>query len=97
MLYQQASKQFLVFLAYENNEQVSIKQKVDYIHNNPVHHRFTENCIECPWTSYGSIVSTKKTKIQREKVIEVFHDLENFKYYHSRFQNLSDIEDLLIE
>jgi hypothetical protein len=68
-----------------------------YIHNNPVHHGFTEKSIEYPWTSYKTIISTKKTKLQREKVIEVFDDVENFKYYHSRFQNLSDIEDLIIE
>ncbi len=68
-----------------------------YIHNNPVHHGFTENSIEYPWTSYGTIVSTKETKLQRKKVIEFFHDLENFKYFHSSSQNISDIEDLLIE
>ena len=68
-----------------------------YIHNNPVHHRFTENIVEYPWTSYGTIISTKDTKLQRNRVIESFNDLENFKYYHSINQDLDEIEDLIIE
>ena len=79
------------------NSEVYFQKLIFYIHNNPVHHGFTEKSIEYPWTSYGTIISTKQTKLQREKVLEVFHDVENFKYYHSRFQNLSDIEDLMIE
>jgi putative transposase len=68
-----------------------------YIHNNPVHHKFTEHILEYPWTSYGTIISTKQTKLQRNRVIESFNDLENFKYYHSINQNLDEIEDLIIE
>ena len=68
-----------------------------YIHNNPVHHRFTENIVEYPWTSYGTIISTKQTKLQRNRVIESFNDLENFKQYHSTNQDLDEIEDLIIE
>jgi REP element-mobilizing transposase RayT len=68
-----------------------------YIHNNPVHHRFAEHIVEYPWTSYGTIISTKQTKLQRNRVIESFNDLENFKQYHSINQNLDEIEDLIIE
>lgn len=68
-----------------------------YIHNNPVHHKFTENILEYPWTSYGTIISTKKTKLQRNRVIKSFNDLENFKYYHSINQDLDEIENLIIE
>lgn len=68
-----------------------------YIHNNPVHHRFTKNIVEYPWTSYGTIISTKQTKLQRNRVLESFNDLENFKYYHSINQNLDEIEPLIIE
>jgi len=68
-----------------------------YIHNNPVHHKFTEHILEYPWTSYGTVISKKETKLQRNKVIESFNDLENFKYYHTIYQNLDCIEDLIIE
>lgn len=68
-----------------------------YIHNNPVHHNFTKQITEYPWTSYKTIISTKATKLDRNRVIESFADLENFKYYHSINQNLDEIEDLILE
>ena len=68
-----------------------------YIHNNPVHHRFTTSIIEYPWSSYGTVVSDKPTKLQRKKVIELFKDVDSFKYYHSINQDLKDVEELLIE
>ena len=68
-----------------------------YIHNNPVHHKFSQHIVEYPWTSYGTVISTKKTRLQRDKVIEVFGDLENFKYYHTIIQNVDEIEDLIME
>ena len=68
-----------------------------YIHNNPVKHGFVDSMIEYPWSSYETIISSRKTKLQRDSVIEIFDDLNNFKYYHSRKQNLNNITDLLIE
>lgn len=76
---------------------IYFQKLIFYIHNNPVHHKFTETIIEYPWTSYGTILSTQKTKLQRDKIIESFHDLENFKYYHSINQDLDEIEDLIME
>jgi len=68
-----------------------------YIHNNPVHHKFTEHIAEYPWTSYGTMISTKETKLQQNRVIELFGDLDNFKYYHTLHQDLEDVENLTIE
>ncbi len=68
-----------------------------YIHNNPVHHGFADSMIEYPWSSYGSVISEKPTKLQRKQVIEIFDDVTNFKYYHNRKQNLNNIEDLMID
>ncbi|HIE45216.1 MAG TPA: hypothetical protein EYG80_04570 [Flavobacteriaceae bacterium] len=68
-----------------------------YIHNNPVKHGFVDSMIEYPWSSYGSIISNKKTKLKRTEVINVFDDVDNFKHYHSREQNLNNINDLLID
>ena len=68
-----------------------------YIHNNPVKHGFVANIIEYPWSSYGSIISNKPTKIKRNRVIELFDDKENYIYFHSQEQNLDDIIDLMID
>ena len=70
---------------------------VFYIHNNPVQHGFTDDIKDYPWSSYESILSTKTTRLQRKQVIELFDDIENFKYFHSKDQNLDDISDLLID
>jgi hypothetical protein len=77
--------------------EIYFKQLIFYIHNNPVHHHFTDSIIEYPWTSYGTILSEKPTKLQRERVIEMFGDIENFRYYHSTSQNLEEVEELLID
>ena len=53
-----------------------------YIHNNPVNHNICEHLIEYPWSSYLSCVSDKPTKLKRTVVIEIFENIENFKYVH---------------
>lgn len=68
-----------------------------YIHNNPVKHGFVDNMVDYPWSSYGSVLSTKSTRLQRNKVIRIFNNLKNFKNYHSSTPNLDNIEDLKIE
>lgn len=68
-----------------------------YIHNNPVKHGFVESMIEYPWSSYGTIISKKSTKLKRNRIIEIFDDIDNFKYYHNREQNLNNITDFMLE
>ena len=73
------------------------RKLIFYIHNNPVHHGFSDFILEYPWSSYGSVLSKKPTKLQRDRIIELFDDVENFKHYHSVNRDLGDIRDLLIE
>lgn len=68
-----------------------------YIHNNPVHHGFVDNMIEYPWSSYGTITSTKPTKLNRAEVIEQYGDIENFIFFHQQEQNLSGIAPFILE
>lgn len=70
---------------------------VYYIHNNPVHHGFCENINDYPWSSYGSIISEKPTKIKRKEVIDAFYNLDNFIAYHNQNQDFFDIDGLIIE
>ena len=53
--------------------------------------------IDYPWSSYGSIVSLKPTRLQRMQVIKIFDTVENFKYYHTLNQDFKNIEDLLFD
>ena len=68
-----------------------------YIHNNPVHHGFTDNIDSYPWSSYGTILSEKPTHLKRKEVLENFNGVDNFIYYHNQKQNLADINHLIIE
>lgn len=68
---------------------------ITYIHNNPVHHNICEHSLEYPWTSYITCLSDKPTKLKRKEVIEMFTDIENFKYVHEQKNNYFAIETFL--
>jgi hypothetical protein len=73
------------------------KYMVYYIHHNPIHHGFTEDMIEYPWSSYLTVLSPKKTQLKRQEIIEWFDDKENFKYFHNQQHELDNIKQLLID
>jgi REP element-mobilizing transposase RayT len=73
------------------------RQLVVYIHSNPVHHKFTDNYKDYPWSSYGSIVSAKPTKLQRNKVLGWFDGQGNFVDTHRQLIDFDSIEHLIIE
>jgi REP element-mobilizing transposase RayT len=68
---------------------------IAYIHNNPVHHRICEHPLQYPWSSYITCVSDKPTKLQREKVIQLFNGVGNFKSIHNQKVDCFAIESFL--
>ncbi|WP_185144733.1 hypothetical protein [Chryseobacterium sp. SC28] len=85
---------------FERKEVHSIdyfKKLIHYIHFNPVKHSFTQQIWDYPWSSYGSIISHKPTKLNRKFVTELFKNQEEFKLYHSEPKDYEDIIDLIIE
>ena len=68
-----------------------------YIHNNPVHHNFTDEVAGYPWTSYLSIKSNKPTKLKSNDVIEWFDDIDNFVYLHKLKNNNPGFDKYIIE
>ena len=73
------------------------KYLVYYVHHNPVHHGFTKNLGEYKWTSYNEYIFDKKSFLTKKEVIELFDDINNFKYFHNEEHNLSLIDDYLLE
>jgi putative transposase len=73
------------------------RQLIVYIHTNPVHHGFTDDFKDYPWSSYGSIISVKPTKLSRNKVIGWFDDKANFMEIHKQEVNNNLIKELMIE
>ena len=72
-----------------------LKYLVYYIHHNPVKHRFAEEMIEYPWSSYLTVTSPKRTNLNRNKVLQWFEDLENLKIFHNQSHNLDKIKALI--
>jgi len=58
-----------------------LKQLIIYIHLNPMHH-LNINFKNYNYSSYQSFFSKRETQLQREDVINLFDDIENFKFCH---------------
>lgn len=74
-----------------------LRNLIVYIHQNPIHHGFSEHIVEYPWTSYLTIVSLKSTKLQRENVLGYFDDIANFKNIHQQENVKESILNFIIE
>lgn len=70
---------------------------VVYIHRNPVHHGFTDDFRDYPWSSYGSIMSDKPTKLKRSEVLEWFDNRKNFNHCHSILSDFDSVSHFIID
>lgn len=65
-----------------------LRNSVIYIHQNPKD--IGENYKTYKYSSYTKILSNSLTTVKRQEVIELFDDLDNFKYLHNRNMELDD-------
>lgn len=65
---------------------------IHYIHFNPVHHSTVERLEDWPYSSYSSILSSNKSSLKRNEVIDLFGSVDNFIYCHSVEPNISGID-----
>ena len=65
-----------------------LKQAILYIHDNPIHHGFCKHPLEYPWSSYLTFMTDKKTRLQRDAVLEWFGGICNFKIRHQEPQDI---------
>jgi hypothetical protein len=70
---------------------------VAYIHRNPQKHGFVEDFREWPHSSYWSILSDKRTRIERAAVLDWFQGRVPFKEMHRHPVNEAAIEPLIAE
>ncbi|UUF15489.1 MULTISPECIES: transposase [Flavobacterium] len=64
-----------------------LKQLIIYVHLNPKHH-FDLDFKDFKFSSYQAFLSDKETKIERDEVLTLFGDLENFIFCHNQKNNL---------
>jgi REP element-mobilizing transposase RayT len=79
------------------DNQEYFRRLIVYIHTNPVNHGFTDDYRSYPWSSYGSILSIKPTRLQREKVIGWFSGEGEFILKHTQELNMDIFERYIIE
>ena len=68
-----------------------------YIHNNPVHHGFTNDLRLYQWSSYKAIVNEQPTKIQKNELLKWFGGKNDFTDFHKNLSSKIDISDFVIE
>ena len=73
------------------------KDLVIYIHRNPVHHGITTSPKDYPWSSYHNYFSVNPSPISKTEVLSWFDSTITFKQCHRKPQDLSDIEQYLVE
>jgi REP element-mobilizing transposase RayT len=59
-----------------------LKQLIMYVHLNPVKHKFSKDSQSYRHSSYRSYLSDKQSSLDREFILELFNDLENFIFCH---------------
>ena len=57
---------------------------INYIHQNPVKHGFSQRAEDWKYSSYQSIRSNKPTALSKEEVIEWFGNIDEFVAFHER-------------
>ena len=66
---------------------------VVYIHQNPQKHGFVIDFKDWNFSSYNSIIGNNPTRLQRDKVLQLFGSREDFIRIHQEIQPLTDFED----
>jgi REP element-mobilizing transposase RayT len=59
-----------------------LKQLIVYVHLNPVKHKFSKDFQSYKHSSWRSYLSSKPSNIDRQFILEMFDDLENFIFSH---------------
>lgn len=59
-----------------------LQKLVNYIHFNPVNHGFLNHPTDWKYSSFNAILSSGKTMIDKEAVMEWFGGVDNFRYCH---------------
>jgi len=64
-----------------------------YIHQNPQKHKFVTDFRNWKYSSYHELAAAAPTRLQRDKVLQLFGSRADFVRIHQEIQPLSDIED----
>ncbi|QCX52428.1 transposase [Elizabethkingia sp. JS20170427COW] len=87
-VYQRRGSLFLKnFKRKEITDDKYFRNLILYLHNNPVHHRFTTDFEKYPWTSYQSFIHQ-----QSDYLIQYFDDVKNYHHAHKIYHTTIEME-----
>jgi hypothetical protein len=73
---------YKTFRRAEVNREQYFTQAIIYIHSNPIKHKLVASFQDWTWSSWHTFLSSGKTKILRDEVIEWFGGLDAFIKAH---------------
>jgi REP-associated tyrosine transposase len=71
-----------------------LMQLIVYVHQNPQKHRFTEDFREWKHSSYHLLTSDISSRLQRERIMQLFGSREDFVRIHQEIQPWDGLEDV---
>lgn len=74
-----------------------LNELIWYIHFNPQKHGFIDDFRSYPHSSYNSYLGNKITKLQKEKILELFENKEKLKLFYNKKYPEINIKDFIIE
>ena len=74
-----------------------LTQLIYYIHANPQHHGLIADFRDWPWSSYQTMVSNRSSRIEREEVLALFDDRNNFEAAHNHYREVHLDNGLLLD
>jgi REP element-mobilizing transposase RayT len=64
-----------------------------YIHQNPQKHKFIEDFRDWDYSSYPHLISNAPTRLQRDRMMDLFGSRDDFIRIHQEIQPLEDWDD----
>jgi len=64
-----------------------------YIHQNPQKHKFENYFRDWNYSSYHELIANISTRLQRDRIMQLFGSKEDFIRIHQEIQPLEDFED----
>ncbi|MEP6466921.1 MAG: transposase [Parafilimonas sp.] len=57
---------------------------IHYVHSNPVHHGFVKDMHDWNYSSIHAYESQRRSAVKKEKILELFGGLDQFRKYHQQ-------------
>lgn len=65
---------------------------IHYIHHHPVHHGFCKDVNDREFSSFSTMLSDKKTRLEKEEVLSWFGDKADYLKFHNSSLNVAEKE-----